>query len=58
VAPTRDEAHEIYETGDPLIAEKFTEAGWVLVELLQAPGGSNIYVLGWLKDKTPSFPEI
>jgi hypothetical protein len=60
VAPTREEAHEIYETGSPTIAEKFYEAGWVLIELLQAPsaGGGSIYVLGWIKDAPPVFPEV
>lgn len=56
---TRERAKAVFETESFETMERFREAGWEVIEELAAPpaGGGVAFVLGWLRDGEPKYPD-
>jgi hypothetical protein len=56
----RDDARAEREANGFAERERYEELGWVVIAELPAPpsAGGGSYVMGWMSDDPPRFPEI
>lgn len=59
MAVSREDARAVFATESPEVMERFREAGWRVVDELVAPpaAGGVTFVLGWLRDDEPVYPD-